>query len=160
MENENIPEMFRNTLYFLLKEIYYFGFLQDRYVSRRFSDALREIRQAADKKDRFATDNFCKRIKEITDNIKDGSNGKYTTLGMICQQVMTDYEQQNSAVSKNKSSGSAKDEKIYQHMKLLLYKTIRKAFEAYLLDERWKEKFGFLREPFFTKNNEKFSSCA
>ena len=78
-------------------------------------------------------------------------------FGEICQQIMTDYEQQNKQKKKTETAVmSEKDKKIrtldndtqkYKHFRTLLYIGLREAFIIYLKDEKNKEWYEFLREP-------------
>lgn len=78
-------------------------------------------------------------------------------FGEICQQIMTDYEQQNKQKKKTATAVmSEKDKKIrtldndtqkYKHFRTLLYIGLREAFIIYLKDEKNKEWYEFLREP-------------
>ncbi|MBR4027444.1 MAG: type VI-A CRISPR-associated RNA-guided ribonuclease Cas13a, partial [Lachnospiraceae bacterium] len=159
-----IPEMaeeFRSSLYFVLKEIYYYDFLQLKDLKTRFMEALKIINDnERDKTKQKAMKNFMERINEIEE--------ENITFGQLCQQIMTDYEQQNNEKEK-KASGYAvmymdknenlvvklkkteDDKKIYKHFKSLLYIGLKEAFWHYLnpkgKDETEERFFQFLREP-------------
>ncbi len=158
----SVGEKYRGALFFLLKEIYYYDFLQAEDVKDRFLNAL--VKQKQKEKDLYkkrAIDNFEQRIKEI--------NGEHVSFGEICQQLMTDFEQQNQKKEKKKAGytkkvsqgdGSLKEvlvkeedtTVIYKHFKMLLYISIKEAFLTYLREEQNKEVFEFLREPALREN--------
>ena len=147
-------EKFRGALFFVLKEIYYYDFLQSADIKKRFINALGEqAKNEKDKNKKLAVANFKGRIEEI--------NNDSVSFGEICQRLITDYNQQNKDMIKKPSAkekmvkqknGSMTaqfvktedDGKIYQHFKMLLYICIREAFLTYLKED---EKFAFLREP-------------
>ncbi|MBR4026223.1 MAG: type VI-A CRISPR-associated RNA-guided ribonuclease Cas13a, partial [Lachnospiraceae bacterium] len=177
-KTSEMAEEFRSSLYFVLKEIYYYDFLQLEDLKNRFMEALKLIsNNEKDKVKQNAMKNFMQRINEI-----DGEN---VTFGELCQQIMTDYEQQNNEkekkasgygityIDKNKKLAvklkkTEDDKKIYKHFKMLLYLGLREAFWNYLnpkgkdgTEERF---FEFLREPinreqeFKNLSEEKFCS--
>lgn len=136
-------EKFRSALYFILKQIYYYGFLQENNLKEKFLQTMREYvkeageaynrdtkrRDLADRKN--AAYNFKRRIDDI---IKDET----ITFGGICQQIMTDYNMQNDREMRVESNGKnvdqkrEKDQKVYKHFPLILYECIRTAFYQYL----------------------------
>ena len=64
------------------------------------------------------------------------------TLGEICQQIMTDYNQQNQRDKSITSGKKGHEREIYKHFRMLLYLCLKNAFETYL-----RENYQFLREP-------------
>lgn len=143
-------EKFNSSLYFVLKEIYYNGFLQednllDRFM-KIFEDELeleRERKTKASKQNVRAMKNFGYRVHAL-----QGRNEKLT-FGELCQAIMTDYNMQNNQkkVRLNKKD-NLPDEK-YKHFKMLLLVCLRKAFIDYLENDIAGKKIGcgFLREP-------------
>lgn len=141
---------FHSALYFLLKEIYYNGFLQEENLYERFMESFhKELKEAenstskAAKKKVMAMNNFEKRVKELQ---KSAEN---FTFGELCQTIMTDYNLQNNQkkVRLNRKD-NLPDEK-YKHFKMLLLVCLRKAFINYLKKDIAGEEIGcgFLREP-------------
>ncbi len=148
-------ERFHSSLYFVLKEIYYYGFLQEKGLKELFLGSVQKYLQekisVADnnkdkrmKEEKWAAINFDKRLKEITEE-----NSKIT-FGEICQQIMTDYNMQNNqeikvgigAVSGNNM------EKSYEHFPLILHQCIQNTFIEYLFqNEKNKKIYDFLKTP-------------
>lgn len=147
ISDPSIMNMFRGTFYFLLKEIYYNDFLQASNLKELFREGLKN--NVKDKKSEKAYQNFMQRFEELENMGMD--------FGEICQQIMTDYEQQNKQKKKTATAVvSEKDKKIrtldndtqkYKHFRTLLYVGLREAFIIYLKDEKNKEWYEFLREP-------------
>lgn len=144
IERESQRNEFKRALFFLWKEIYYYGFLQEKNIKERVfhqlelqengkpADGMRDGRQQ--KTDEKAVKDFKRRWEEIEEK-------GIVSFGEICQQFLTDYHMQNSDKIVRKSS--AQQDKIYKHFRSLLYCCIKEAFITYL-----KEKpFDFLRSP-------------
>lgn len=133
-------EKFRASLFFVLKEIYYYGFLQEDNIKEMFMKAVNigEKKGRYPGKEKFANDNFKKRLKEITK--KSG-----TTFGEICQQIMTDYNQQNQGKKSITSNDKGHEEEKYKHFRMLLYLYTKNAFIQYLRDHQ--KQYGFLQMP-------------
>lgn len=141
---ENL-EKYRSCLYFVLKEIYYYGFLKEKDVKERFIKALNN--SSKDENNKEALDNFKARIKEL---------GESCSFGDICQTLMTDYNQQNQGEYKIKSQvAQTSDEKNnkghkYSHFKMLLYVTLQKAYIEYLHEKE--DVFAYLGKPLYKEN--------
>ena len=138
----NELEKFRSSLYFVLKEAYYYGFLNEKNLKDRFLKALND--SATDAKNPEALDNFKGRIADM---------GKSCTFGEICQMLMTDFNQQNqgeykvkSQIENNKDEKNKKGHK-YSHFKMLLYVTIQKAFVEYISEKT--DIYGFIKAPVY-----------
>lgn len=138
--------VFRGTFYFLLKEIYYNNFLQEENLKEMFLKALEKVKDNGKKEEPYQ--NFIQRFHELEEMNLD--------FGEICQQIMTDYEQQNGYKKKIASAVAGKDGKPkviedtrqkYKHFRTLLYLGLKEAFTGYLKDERNKEWYSFLKEP-------------
>lgn len=160
--DSSVGDKYRSAMYFVLKEIYYYDFMQSEDIKERILKALKQQEEnEKDKNRQKAIANFKERVDTInTDDV---------SFGEICQQLITDYERQNKEQAK-KTSGKEKlvkqrdgslktqlvkvenTEQIYKHFKMLLYVCIREAFLDYLLDEENKEQFRFLREPELREN--------
>lgn len=138
---------YHNSIYFVLKEIYYYGFLQQDDLAKRFKEAMAAYRTNHDEKWNWeAYRHFMVRVNEILQN-----KTKSTAFHELCQRLITDFEQQNHNYKVRTSKTSEKD--IYQHYKILLYLGIRDAFKKYLEDT---EIYKFLKEPLHN-NKVKFS---
>lgn len=134
-------EIFRGTLFFLLKEIYYNAFLQDSGCKDRFMALIRGENPNVEVKNEYALADFKKRIETL---------GTDVTLGEICQLIMTDYELQNQDKRVRKSRKNDKEK--YKHFRSLLYLYLKEAFIDYLLKSEKAKIFGFIREPVIDKN--------
>lgn len=133
-------EAFHSALFFILKEIYYYGFLQEENLLELF---LGEVEKEEQPKNKNALVNFEKRIREMK------KNNPEISFGEVCQQIMTDYNQQNQGRQKVVSNQKEQSEEKYKHFPMLLYLYIRKAFLNYL---KSKECYRFLREPEYRKD--------
>lgn len=126
----DLLKKYQSSVYFLLKEIYYYDFLQREDLMQRFGDAMDAV--GLEPENRFAFDDFKNRVDEIRESIiesigemnqpvkenkrktwkkKDSpqkspedfikKKGKEAMLlGMICQQVMSDVNAQNQGQKK------------------------------------------------------------
>lgn len=142
-------EKFRNCLFFVLKEIYYYGFLQNDDVITYFKNAMDSDTVDSDsrdsKKQEEAHDNFKKYFYNLE------CNNKEMTFGEICQQIMTEYNQQNQGNCRVASNLKDHDDEKYKHFRALLYRYIKKAFWTYLKQDCYL----FLREPERKETSEK-----
>lgn len=134
-------QQFDSALYYLLKEIYYNLFLQGKtrlgtYNTRReFVQWCNDPDNGRENEEAFKS--FQGRVLEITAANKDIS------LPGICQQIMTDFNQQNNQTRKVKSDHVKKNLKdSYSHFRMLLYKGLREVFAAYI-----NAHFDFLKSP-------------
>lgn len=165
-------EIYRSSIYFLLKEIYYYSFLQQSDLKSYFEHIYEyvEVWCGAKKPDDKKQDNCGKQCKDGT-NVpsEDKSNEKVVTIKLdikeknpcrnfvqrvkeveneefstICQTIMTDYNLQNQI-----KSIKQKDKEIYKHFPLILYKIIREMFLEYLkkMISDKEDIFGFIRRP-------------
>lgn len=144
--NPELKEKYRNSLYFMLKEIYYNAFIIQPELKEKFKDKIKIMKselynklKTIDKKEykalycmlsneESALKNFADRIYSV-----DGDNVSFAD---ICKILMTDYNMQNqekknieSMEQKKKNKG--KDEN-YKHFPLLLHKVLKELFIEYL----------------------------
>ena len=144
--NPELKEKYRNSLYFMLKEIYYNAFIIQPELKEKFKDKIKTMKselynklKTIDKKEykalycmlsneESALKNFADRIYSV-----DGDNVSFAD---ICKILMTDYNMQNqekknieSMEQKKKNKG--KDEN-YKHFPLLLHKVLKELFIEYL----------------------------
>lgn len=144
--NPELKEKYRNSLYFMLKEIYYNAFIIQPELKEKFKDKIKTMKselynklKTIDKKEykalycmlsneESALKNFADRIYSV-----DGDNVSFADICMI---LMTDYNMQNqekknieSMEQKKKNKG--KDEN-YKHFPLLLHKVLKELFIEYL----------------------------
>lgn len=132
-------EKYRSAIYFVLKEIYYYGFLDSAKHKEYMIDALGELRKVSesDQNHKKAFSEYERRFKElIAQNDRSVTN--------ICEQIMIDFSLQNNEISevklvaanqsqdKKKSKKKDKDEEIYQNHRMLLYKQLAIAYKKYL----------------------------
>ena len=135
-KSEKVDIIFQGTLYFLLKEIYYRDFILSEKIATYFFKAVKEHKDEIDKiKDKdvngrtrkenkklwYGADSFAKYVGVL----KEESKFNVLTFGKICQNIMTEYNQQNQKET---------DEEVYKHYKVLLSVCLKKAFETYLLE--------------------------
>lgn len=163
-----LTDRYLSSLYFLLKEIYYYGFLAGKNMMQAFNTALRQIendvnkeneilrqrqkntKKIKDTKQKQAMSNFIKRYNEIA-----GRTNDKITFGQLCQQIMTDYNMQNQkqkeilSTDREKQNQKNGNKPIYKHYVLILQQCIRKMFENYLSGN---EVFSFLKSPQISRN--------
>lgn len=133
--------IFKGTLFFLLKEIYYNAFLQDPGCKDRFMALIRQDTTNAEVKNEYALKSFRERIETL---------GNDATLGEICQLLMTDYEMQNHDKRVRKSGKN--DKEIYRHFRSFLYFYLKGAFLDYFLRSERANIFAFIRKPVINEN--------
>lgn len=147
LNNTEIAEIFKSSLYFVLKEIYYYDFINQKDIMDRFMKSINNLK-AKDRKEQEAHNDFKKRI----DQLKADGIG----FGELCQEIMTEYNLQNNQKSKKPSAVKVKDKDgnvsvkeikddktIYKHYVMLLYLGIRQAFYDYINEG----KYAFLKKP-------------
>ena len=137
--DRNVINKYWSALFFVLKELYYYDFLQEQKkpednVKERFFRAIEKLSgQENDGEKQKAWESFEKRIDQI---------GRDRSFGAICQGMMIEYMLQNSEISMVQTetdNGKANDKKqIYKHYRTLLYNCISEAFIEYLR-EKWEE---------------------
>lgn len=161
--NREMIENYWSSLFFILKELYYYDFLQnEEKLKAAFFTALENQKtKTGEINNPEALENFTQRIDEI---------GRDKSFGEICQGLMVEYHLQNNNAKsvrreytpedtidpKKKSSDNRKkavdhkkdDSQKYKHFRTLLYICIREAFIAYL-----KENWQCLREPVLQSAN-------
>ena len=140
-------DIWRSSIYFVLKEIYYNSFVNQNDSKKLFFDALDKIYELDqdDENHKAAMENFRTRIgyNEETNSYEGGITNY--SLPEICQIIMTDYNQYNNQTLKKKTSESKKENKgSYEHYVRLLYKAVRYAFASYINNDN---KFDFLKNP-------------
>ena len=124
---------FEDTLYFLMKEIYYRDFITGEEAANYFFDAVRQNETVnGDKRVKQAAKNFLLYVKPLEKKY----HNKEISFGTVCQYIMTEYNQQNTG---------KQETEIYKHFKILLSLCIRKAFGAYI-----KKKHPFLFAPVYS----------
>lgn len=148
--NIQLSDRYLSSLYFLLKEIYYYGFLSQKNMMQEFNTALKQIKNDKNSEQKWAMSNFRNRYNEITER-----KNNEITFGQLCQQIMTDYNMQNQgqkeilSTDREKQNAKNGNEPIYQHYVLILQQCIRKMFENYLNNNKV---FSFLKNPKISKN--------
>lgn len=137
--DRDVINKYWSALFFVLKELYYYDFLQDQKkpednVKERFFRAIEKLSgQENDDEKQRAWESFENRIDQI---------GRDRSFGAICQGLMIEYMLQNSDISMVQTetvNGKANNKKqIYKHYRTLLYNCISEAFIEYLR-EKWEE---------------------
>lgn len=152
--HEKYGVIFENALYFLLKEVYYHGFITDAKAANYFYKAVEEY---------FGSQGGCV-SKDGSGNVRyelkaeidrrsykkdypyfdasrsfllyvDMLRGSNLSFGVLCQTIRAEYNRQNSGQSKP-------EETIFKHYKLLFERCMKNAFVSFV-----KERYGFLNEP-------------
>lgn len=156
--DSTLIEKYRSSMFFLLKEIYYYDFIQEgghqetgnkgKSVKEYFFEALAQQRNnEKDRNRQKALKDFDNRIHEI---------GCDRAFGEICQGLMVEYMLQNTGnpqvhkqikANKNIEKDDPNERMIYKHFRTLLYVCIREAFFNYL-----KENWDILREPVYEES--------
>ena len=151
-ENVDTAQMYRALLYFILKEIYYYGFLQDDALGTKFADYVEahykheNLNESTENQEHAkAEQNFYERVTELKE-------GGINSIGAICQAIMTDYNMQNQdqkTIRTNKQQDTDKKRgqgESYKHFPLILYATMQKLFVSYLQEEEINY-YEFLKTP-------------
>lgn len=167
-QNAAVKDIYFSSVYFVLKEIYYYGFLQQENLMSDFEKEFEKYhKDKIDKynendnnktirKEKEAADSFSKRLNEVK------NANPSITLGQFCQQIMTDYNMQNQNQKKVLSNNEAKNQKkngnkpIYQHYVLILRAVILETFRHYLISFTENISYDFLWKP--TYDNEYLSN--
>lgn len=137
---------FYSALYFVLKEIYYYGFLESDRLMSYMDKALKDMADSQTaEKGKPEHKNYPAAYKNYQARYYELKNSGYTAVA-ICEQIMHDFSMQNN---EEKEVLTAKDTKgqekvIYEHFRMLLYKQIREAFLLYL---NAAEELAFLKNP-------------
>ncbi|MCR4587525.1 MAG: type VI-A CRISPR-associated RNA-guided ribonuclease Cas13a [Lachnospiraceae bacterium] len=125
-------------LFFLLKEVYYFSFLQQPDVIRRVMEAFDRMEaEDHDRSHTVAMNSFRQRISIL------GENAAFQD---VCELLITDVNMQNNNM--RKQAASEEKAQLFAHFKVLLYNATRRAFVTYMQSEEMQEVFGFLLRPF------------
>lgn len=129
-ENENGAGDFEGTLYFLLKEIYYRDFIVSDCTADYFFQAVEDNKNNYYEKVKRNKDdgnllNAAKSFSEYVSLLKKKYKGGEISFEMICQYIMTEYNQQNTG---------KQEKEIYKHFKILLTVCMRNAFGRYLTE--------------------------
>lgn len=152
-------QKYQSAMFFVLKEIYYYGFLMDadmlRYMEKALENIGTEISDNAyfkkNNKEQKAFENYEKRFRTLIN--------AHLSAGAICEQIMLDMTMQNHDVKEVKTKKNQKklaEKEVYQHFRMILYKQLEKAFCLYL--EENADKFGFLKKPRMTNAMESFTA--
>ena len=142
-------DQFYASFYFMAKEIYYYDFLQLPDLKNRFLDALEHVNESEIKAMEKANPSKKNSKKEAKKNFKEYLD-KYCqkmSFGELCQCVMTEYNQQNQNFKEVRTRAEKeKNKEIYQHFRMLLYATLKVAFEKFLKES---EAYQFLKDPVY-----------
>lgn len=132
IENSEYKDYFLSCIYFLLKEVYYNGFLKEKGTSKSTLEYFKAANLKYNgKKEKMAVESFERHIGDMN-----------KSLGEICQRVLSDYNLQN-----NMQKDKHKREKMgYSQFPLLIAKKIGIAFMNYL-DDCKNTIIGFLMQP-------------
>ena len=151
-------EQFYASFYFMLKEIYYYDFLQRSDLKERFLDALKTVNEQEEIKKKSKEKTNAKEQKSPQEKAKENFSKyldeycKDKTFGELCQAVMTEYNQQNQNIKEVRTREN-NDEEIYKHFRMLLYATLREAFEKYIMNMAKKdERYEFMKTPSYKPN--------
>lgn len=152
LEKSEKWDIYCNSLYFILKEAYYNGFLQEPDLLEQFQKAVRQETAAIQaeavsvktrKNHTAAMQSFEKRILQLTRD-KDMSFGK------LCQRLMSDYNLQNRGNQKVQANGAQlQEQSSYEHFRTLLHLCVKRAFLTYLENTavNGENIFAFLKQP-------------
>lgn len=142
-------EKYRSAMFFMLKEIYYWGFLSSDSMKPYMDKALNIIAKPSKdfngdaKAYNSSFNNYKNRFDEL-------SKQKDRSVTNVCEQIMIDFSLQNDdkKVKVEKAGraqkSSEKDKEIYQHFRMMLYRHIKEAFKLYLDETRELE---FIKHP-------------
>jgi len=134
-DQADILSKWKSAVFYLCKEIYYNGFLQEGSARKLFFTAISNNRKALEQKnnEKKLSKDERTNLQAVKDFSKRCDTLKDNSLAEICQAIMTEYNLQNSGHRKVQSSDDEKrDAKIFQHFETLLKKMLRDAFCLYL----------------------------
>lgn len=125
LDNMVLPKNIRQyegTIYFLLKEIYYYGFLTDSSAKEYFNTVVKRHKKNSSGANKNAERNIIEAINEM---------GEEVTLANVCQSIMTQYAMENNRnnLLAERKMGTKKK---FDHFPLLLYQFLQEAFMDYL----------------------------
>lgn len=133
----------QSAVYYIYKEIYYNGFLQDKSAFKLLEDYVNALptnmkdRKERKTKEASAHEDF-QRAFRLYGTTKD--------LSKTCQQIMTEYNNQNKGHRVSISGRTNKgQELIFQHYKMILFAGLRAAFIQYVKNN--KDVFDFISNP-------------
>lgn len=145
LKKKEVFEKYQAAMFFVLKEIYYYGFLMNPHMLQYMDSAIDSMNKeisAISKEEQRAFQNYEKRYKDL--------KAVYQSVGEICEQIMLDMSMQNHDIKEVKTKNNKKNiekKAIFQHFRMLLYKQMRKAFVMYLNEKENEKKFDFLKSP-------------
>ncbi|MCR5032593.1 MAG: type VI-A CRISPR-associated RNA-guided ribonuclease Cas13a [Lachnospiraceae bacterium] len=129
---------YQACLFFLMKEIYFFGFLLHPHLMDMIRDAFDDMeKRDHDRAHLVAMQSVRERIRVLGEN---------PTFSEVCELLLTDVNMQNNNMRKH--AASQEKAELFGHYKVLLYNATREAFVKYLTGEANRELFGFLFRPF------------
>lgn len=152
--HEKYGVIFENALYFLLKEVYYHGFITDAKAAKYFYTAVEdyfgsqggcvskdgngnvryELKAGIDRRGYKKDYPYFDASRSFLTYV-DMLHGNNLSFGVLCQTIRAEYNRQNSGQSKP-------EETIFKHYKLLFERCMKDAFVSFV-----KERYGFLNEP-------------
>lgn len=152
--HEKYGVIFENALYFLLKEVYYHGFITDAKVADYFYKAVEdyfgsqggcvskdgngnvryELKAGIDRRSCRKQYPYYEASRSFLRYV-DMLRGNNLSFGVLCQTIRAEYNRQNSGQSKP-------EETIFKHYKLLFERCMKEAFVSFV-----EERYGFLNEP-------------
>ncbi len=133
----------QSAVYYLYKEIYYNGFLQDKTAFDLLTKYVRSLDEnCADKQQASANKDFKVAFELYS---KSGS------LSETCQMIMTEYNNQNKGNRVGISARTQKaDRLIFQHYKMILFAGLQSAFTEYI--KAHSDIYGFIFKPAVKEN--------
>lgn len=116
-----------SSVYYLLKEVYYNRFIQSDKAKKGFLKAVSELdsRITDSAGEERAGKDFSRRIESL----------KNYSLAEICQQIMTEYNYQNTQRKVRTGKESIFDRVKFQHYPLLLNSCLAASFAVYVKNE-------------------------
>lgn len=132
--SEEYRKQYEGMLYFLLKEIYYCGFLNDSSVKMYFDMVVERHGKDNGKSQNFRAE------KNFINTIYEAENADFAT---VCQRIMTQYAMENNR-NNLLADRKADAQKKYDHFPILLYQFIQEAFLDYINDNQ--DIYGFLKK--------------
>lgn len=133
--------IWESSLYFILKEIYYLDFLNEKvnpnYSKNLFMKSVKKMvknNNKGNKKDKnfWAKKQFIRTCRSM----------EKLHLGQICQAIMTEYNLQNNNVRKVLSSNDNKQEDLkFKHYKILLHENLQNAFFDFVKNYKVKNNY-------------------
>lgn len=130
-----------SSLYFILKQIYYYEFLSDEKVlNKYFNDSKKQYKEYIKQQDKEKNKTIEKtkeqnKLQKAWNNFESSICKNNSTFSKVCQNALMMYSLQNQEYLYDKENN--KDKETFKHYKLILNKLTCIMFEKYLENKKY-----------------------